>query len=209
MTPQLSIFILVVLFVVGWFAVGTQLNVRKGESVLKWLQDGLPLVGEKTTLRWLGSSAVELKIEDAKPPFRSAQILVLLEPRDVPLIWWYFRLRGRRDLFIFRGDLRSGPRREFEALNVAAWSARRAYARVKTDNWAAVNAPAPLAAFAAQASTDPSPAVRAAVLEGCPPVRVALRRSEPNLEIQWPLDPLRTHSAREVMEAVQRATASL
>lgn len=209
MTPQLSIFILVVLFVVGWFAVGTQLNVRKGESVLRWLQDGLPLVGEKTTLRWLGSSAVELKIEDAKPPFRSAQILVLLEPRDVPLIWWYFRLRGRRDLFIFRGELRSGPRREFEALNAAAWSARGPYARAKADNWAAVNAPAPLAAFAAQASTDPSAAVRATMLDGCPPVRVASRRREPNLEIQWPLDPLRTHPARQVMEAVQRTAQSV
>ena len=205
MTPQLSIFILVVLFVVGWFAVGTQLNVRKGESVLKWLQDGLPLVGEKTTLRWLGSSAVELKIENAKAPFHSAVILVLLEPRDVPLIWWYFRLRGRRDLFIFRGELRSGPRREFEALNVAAWSTRGAYARVQADHWSAVNAPAPLAAFAAQASTDPSPAVRAAALDGCPPVRVALHRGEPNFEIQWPLDELRKHSAREVVEAIQRA----
>ena len=55
MTPQLSIFVAVVLLIVGWFAVGTHLNVRKGESVLKWLQDGLPLIGEKATLRWLGS----------------------------------------------------------------------------------------------------------------------------------------------------------
>ncbi len=209
MTPQLSIFILVVLLVVGWFAVGTQLNVRKGESVLKWLQDGLPLLGEKTTLRWLGSSAVELKIENAKAPFHSAQILVLLEPRDVPLIWWYFRLRGRRDLFIFRGELRSAPRREFEALDLSAWSTRNAYARVRADNWTTVSAPAPLAAFAAQASSDPSPAVHAAALESCPPVRVALRRREPNLEIQWPLDPLRTHSARQVMEAVQRTVQAL
>jgi hypothetical protein len=208
MSPQLSIFILVIVFVVGWFAVGTQLNVRKGETVLKWLQDGLPLIGEKATLRWLGSSAVELKIEDARAPFRSAQVLVLLEPRDVPLIWWYFRLRGRRDLFIFRGELRSGPRRELEVLDVAAWSARRAYARVKADQWPAVNAPAPLSAFAAQASTDASAAIRAAALDGCPLARLSLRRSEPNLEIQWPLDELRKHSAREVVEAIQKAAQS-
>jgi hypothetical protein len=202
MTPQLSIFIVVVLFIVGWFAVGTHLNVRKGESVLKWLEDGLPLIGEKTTLRWLGSSAVELKIENAKTPFHNAQVLVLLEPRDVPLIWWYFRLRGRRDLFIFRGDLRSNPRREFEVLDLAAWSARSAHHRVKADGWQAVNVPAPLAGFASQPSTDPSAAVGAARLDGCSPVRVALRRSEPNLEIQWPLDELRKHSAREVVAAI-------
>ena len=204
MTPQLSIFIVVVLFVVGWFALGTHLNVRKGESVLQWLQDGLPLIGEKTTLRWLGSSAVELKIENAKAPFHSALVLVLLEPRDVPLIWWFSRLRGRRDLFIFRGELRTNPRREFEAVVPAAWSVRPALQRVKADGWQAVNA-APLSGFAPQASTDPSAAVKAASLDGCSPVRVALRRSEPNLEIQWTLDELREHSSREVVEAIQQA----
>lgn len=204
MTPQLAIFIVVVLFVVGWFAVGTHLNVRKGESVLTWLQDGLPLLGEKTTLRWLGSSAVELKIEHAKPPFHSAQVMVLLEPRDVPLIWWLSRLRGRRDLFIFRGELRSSPRREFEAFEPGAWSAAGVARNLKQDEWTPVAAPASLSAFAAQASSNPTPAIAAASLNRCVPVRVALRRSDPNLEIQWMLDELREHSAREVVEAIQR-----
>jgi len=207
-TPQLSIFIAVVLLVVGWFAVGTHLNVRKGESVLKWLQDGLPLIGEKATLRWLGSSAVELKIEAAKAPFHSAQVLVLLEPRDVPLIWWFSRLRGRRDLFIFRGELRANPRREFEAINLASWSGRPAQHRVKADGWQEVNAPLPLTAFAPHASTDPSAAVRAASLDACTPVRVALRRSEPNLEVQWPLEELCKHTAREVIEAIRTTAQS-
>ncbi len=208
MTPELSLFIVVVLLVVGWFAVGTHLNVRKGESVLTWLQEGLPLIGEKSTLRWLGSSAVELKIENAKAPFHSAQVLVLLEPRDVPLIWWFSRLRGRRDLFIFRGELRAHPRREFEAFVPAAWSAQGAARRVKEDQWPAVAAPAGLTAFASQTSTDPGAAIRAASLNGCSPVRVAIRRSEPNLEIQWQLDELRQHSARAVIEAIQQTAQS-
>ena len=205
MTPEIAIFTVVVLFVVGWFALGTHLNVRKGESVLTWLKDGLPLIGEKATLRWLGSSAVELKIENAKAPFHSAQVMVLLEPRDVPLIWWFSRLRGRRDLFIFRGELRSSPRREFEAFQPKAWSASGAAHRVKQDEWASVTAPEPLTAFAAQASTDPTAAVRAASLNGCTPVRITLRRTDPNVEIQWSLDELRKHTSREVAEAIQRA----
>ena len=103
MSLPLAIFILGVLLVVGWFAAGTHFNVRKGEAALRWLQDGLPLVGEKTTLRWLGSSAIELKIADAKPPFREAEVVVVLEPRDVPILWWFARLRGRRDLLMPRG----------------------------------------------------------------------------------------------------------
>lgn len=202
MTPELSLFIVVVLVVVGWFAVGTHLNVRKGESVLTWLKDGLPLLGEKATLRWLGSSAVELKIENAKAPFHSVVVMVLLEPRDVPLIWWFSRLRGRRDLFVFRGELHANPRREFEAFMPAAWSAHGAARRVKDEQWTAVAAPAPLSAFAAQGSTDPAAAIRAASLNGCSPVRLAMRRGDPNLEIQWELDELRKHTSREVVEAI-------
>src|SRR5574340_554342 len=107
MSLPLAIFIVGVLLVVGWFAVGTHFNVRKGEDALRWLQDGLPLVGEKTTLHWLGSSVVELKIQQAKAPFRQAEVLVVLEPRDVAPLWGLARLRGRRDLFIFRGSLRA------------------------------------------------------------------------------------------------------
>ncbi len=56
MSAEMAIFVVAVIAIVGWFAVGTHLNVRKGHQFLDWLQGGLPLVGEKTTLRWLGSS---------------------------------------------------------------------------------------------------------------------------------------------------------
>jgi hypothetical protein len=67
---SLPIFVVVVIAVVGWFALGTQRNIRKGNDALRWLQDGLKLLGEKTNLGWLGSSVVELKIQSAKEPFR-------------------------------------------------------------------------------------------------------------------------------------------
>ena len=30
-----------------WFALGTQRNIRRGNGLLSWLQDGLPLLGER------------------------------------------------------------------------------------------------------------------------------------------------------------------
>ena len=48
------LFIIVVIAVVGWFALATQRNVRKGNDALRWLQDGLKLLGEKTNLRLAG-----------------------------------------------------------------------------------------------------------------------------------------------------------
>ena len=92
-----TVFVLVVLVFLGWFALGTQANIRRGNRLLRWLRDGMALLGEKTTLRWLGSSAVELKIQEALRPLRTAEIFVVLEPRDVPLVWWLFRAWGRRD----------------------------------------------------------------------------------------------------------------
>src|SRR5438132_5758305 len=186
MSLNLAVFIIVVIFVVGWFAVGTHYNVRKGHDAMRWLQDGLPLIGEKTKLRWLGSSVVELKIQQAKPPFRQADVLVVLEPRDVAPIWAAARLRGRRDLFIFRGILRSQPRQELELLDTTAWSTHGRERQLKKDNWTPVPVSPPQVAYAPQQSAAASELAAAAAVDGCPPVRLAVHRTEPNFEVQWP-----------------------
>ena len=119
-----TLFVLAVVVFLGWFAVGTHLNVRKGHRLLRWLQDGMPLLGAKTTLRWLGSSAIELKVTNALAPLRSVDVFVVLEPRDLPFLWWLFHARGRRDLLIVRAQLGATPPFELEALDLRAWSTR-------------------------------------------------------------------------------------
>ena len=204
MSPAIALFILVVIFVVGWFAAGTHYNVRKGDSVMRWLQDGLPLIGEKTNLQWLGSSVLQLKIQQAKPPFRHAEILLVLEPRDVAPLWGLARLRGRRDLFIFRGTLRTQPPLELEALDPASWSTRGLADQVKSQQWTPLSAPLPLVAHAPGNLRAASEVLERAQLEGCPLQRLAIRRAEPNVEVQWHLDPLRNRSACDVFETLQR-----
>jgi hypothetical protein len=105
-----------------WFAFGTQRNIRRGNDLLRWLQGGLPILGRRTTLRWLGSSAAELTIAEAHPPFRDATVLVVLEPRDIPLLWAFARSRGRRDFVIVRANLRRPPRWVVDAGDPAAWT---------------------------------------------------------------------------------------
>jgi hypothetical protein len=107
-----------------WFALGTQRNIRIGNDTLRWLQDGLPVLGPRTTVRWLGSSAVELRIAEAIEPFRQATVLVVLEPRDVGFLWAWARLRGRRDFMIVRGDLRTAPRIDVDVWDRRAWTGR-------------------------------------------------------------------------------------
>jgi len=125
---------LVVIFMV-WFAVGIQWNIRKGNALLRWLQSGLPLLGQRTTLRWLGSSVVELKITEPQEPFLDAEVVIVLEPRDVGFLWGWGRLHGRRDFLILRARLEQPPRFELEAGDRRGWTGRDALRRLTLSHW--------------------------------------------------------------------------
>jgi hypothetical protein len=119
-----SIAIALILLVMLWFALGTQRNIGKGNDLLRWLQAGLPMLGRRTTMRWLGSSAVELGIANAEAPFREATVVVVLEPRDVSVLWAYARSRGRRDFLIVRTNLRRAPRFSMDVGDPTGWTGR-------------------------------------------------------------------------------------
>ncbi len=116
--------IVLVAAVLLWFALGTQMNIRKADRVMKWLQSGLPVLGPRTTLRWLGSSVAELKIVDPKAPCRNAMAMIVLEPRDLSALWALSRGRGRRDFLLLRLDLVRAPRFRADLIDPRAWTAR-------------------------------------------------------------------------------------
>lgn len=130
-----SLGILALLAFMLWFAVGTQRNIRRGNDLLLWLQSALPSVGRRATLRWLGSSAVQLTIAQARDPLREAEVVVALEPRDLSVLWALARARGRRDLVILRGRLVRAPRFELEAGDVRAWTGRDGLRRIEPGAW--------------------------------------------------------------------------
>lgn len=133
MNSPLAIALVVVVML--WFAVGIQWNLRKGNALLRWLQGGLPLLGKRTTLRWLGSSVVELKITQPENPFLDAEVLIVLEPRDVGPLWGWGRLHGRRDFLILRARLDQPPRFELEAGDQRGWTGRDALRRLSWKEW--------------------------------------------------------------------------
>lgn len=127
--------ILMIIVFLLWFALGTQGNVRRGEKFLRWMQGGLPILGTRTTVRWLGSSAVELKITDPRAPFQEAATLVVLEPRDLAWLWALGRSRGRRDFIIMRGRLQRSPAFEIEAGHPGGWTGSDRLARLDPASW--------------------------------------------------------------------------
>ena len=189
---------------VAWFAAGTIWNVRKGSALMRWMQGGLPALGERTTVRWLGSSVVEMVIRDAKAPFAGMTVVVFLEPRDMPWMWALGRGRGRRDTLIIRGVLRRAPKFELEALDPVSWSGRDALRRVPPQ-WLVRQAAAPggvvvhhaSAATLAQADALLALAQRA----GLAVKRLSVRRTEPNFQLHVYLPDCRK-SARDFFEAV-------
>lgn len=199
--------VLAVTLVMGWFGGGVIWNLRRGNAVLKWMQGGLPALGEKTTLRWLGSSAVEMTISKAKPPFRRFALVLLLEPRDVPWLWLWTFSRGRRDMLILRGQLSSSPRLEYELIAPQSWSGRSALAQAAQTQWGDTaigkhRFVAPKASL--PVSSRDAPELLEMAQQVHPTVwRLAVRREFPQLELHIPLPDPKTRDARQFFEAVR------
>jgi hypothetical protein len=196
-----AVFVVLIAFML-WFALGTQRNIRKGNDVLRWLQDGLPLLGRRTTMRWLGSTAVELKIADAEDPFAAAEVVVALEARDLGWLQALGRTRGRRDLLILRGRLRRAPGFEVEAGDTRAWTGRDGLARLDTEAWARTSWDLPGVEVAHGPDADISgvrrlwDAFRAA---GAPPWRLGVRREPPHVQVHVALPDTSATRSRELV----------
>jgi len=185
--------------VVAWFAAGTIWNVRAGRELLRWMQAGLPLLGERTTVRWLGSTAVELVINQGKAQFAKVTVVVFLEPRDLP--WWPIsRARGRRDTLIIRGVLRRAPAVELEALDPASWSGRDALPRVPRE-WLVREGKIVVHCESSPALERADALIARAQGAGMQAARLSVRRAEPHFQLHVLL-PDRARPAREFFEAV-------
>jgi len=202
-----SILIVIVALVMGWFGGGVIFNIRRGNAVLKWMQSGLPTLGEKTTMRWLGSSVVELVIAKAKPPFRRTELVIVLEPRDVPWLWLGSFIRGRRDMLIIRGQLTSAPRLEYEMVAPDSWTGRSALSRAVQANWGneAVGA---FRYLAPRASLPVTSAIAHAVLTSAQttqtqPWRIAVHREFPQFEVHLSLPNPKSGEARQFFDALR------
>lgn len=205
MTPTTAVMLFLAV-VMGWFAAGSIWNVRKGKAVLHWMQSGLPLIGERTTVRWLGTTGVEMSIAKAKKPFDQATLVIFLEPRDVPWIWGPARARGRRDTLILRAQLGRAPAVDLELLDMASWSGRDAGSRVESEQWS-VREPAGPGDLHLFYRTDSAVALGDALLAlargaGMSVRRLSVRRGEPHLQIHLDL-PLPSDSAPELFKTVR------
>ena len=210
MNPQ-YILVVTVVIIMGWFAFGVIYNLRRGDAVLKWMQDGLPYIGQKTTFRWLGTSVAELVIAHAKKPFRRLETLVVLKPRDVFWMTIAAYSQGRDDIVIFRAQLSTAPPVDLELADAKTWSGRNALNQVSERKWESrayqgLQLMAPRGLLDLATTTLDRLALPRQKLSARY-ARFSLRRDAPNLELHVPIPAYRTLDARQYFEAL-RALAS-
>ena len=206
MNPQ-YILIAAVIVLMSWFAIGVIYNLRRGDALLKWMQNGLPAIGQKTTFRWLGTSVAELVIAHAKKPFRRLETLLVLKPRDVFWMTIVASLQGREDIVIFRAQLVTAPPVDLELVDPKSWSGRDILNRFADRKWESkpyhelqLLAPAGLLDLATQTLDRLSTPMQKLSDHY---VRFSLRRDTPNLEMHVPFPAYRTLDARQYFEALR------
>ncbi len=185
-----AILIFAVALVVGWFAVGMIYNLRRGDKLLKWMQGGLPLIGQRTTFRWLGSSVAEMGIAKAKRPFQRLDTLLVLKPRDVFWMTLIAFFQGRSDILIFRAALNTPPLLDLELADPKTWSGREALAKAVKRGWEETDyhglrlmAPKGLLGLAIQTVDHLAVPMQALSSHY---FRFSLRKTAPNLEVHLP-----------------------
>ena len=203
--PGLSLFVAIAIALGGWYAIGTQYNVRLGKHALVWLQKGLPLVGEKATLHWVGSSTVEVKILKANDPFRSAEVLIVLQPREIPFLSLWNGKRVPRDQVIFRMQLRAAPKFELDA-RLPTLAREREDGRggkwTPVQGGVANNMSADVRGQISPFSINHL--ILQASLDGLTLTRLKVRRTVPNLQVHFLLPNFEEVSIRRVIESLRQ-----
>lgn len=205
MDAQTIVIIAVAIFM-GWFAIGMIFNLRRGDKVLKWMQAGLPLIGQRTTFRWLGSSVAEMGIAKAKRPFHRMDVLLVLKPRDVFWMTIIALFQGRDDTLIFRSQLGTSALLDLELADPKAWSGRTALKQAAQRGWESTDyhglrlmAPRGLLNLAAETLDR-----LAAPMQSLSPryIRLSLRKTAPNLEVHVPFPDPRTADAKSYFQSL-------
>lgn len=205
MNSQTIVIIAAAVFM-GWFAFGMIYNLRRGDKILKWMQDGLPLIGPRTTFRWLGTSVAEMGIAKAKRPFHRLDTLLVLKPRDVFWMTIIALFQRRDDVLIFRAALSTPPLLDLELADPKTWSGREALSKAAKRGWESTDyqglrlmAPKGLLALATETIDRLDPPMQ---LLSPQYVRLSLRKTAPNMEIHLPFPNPRETDAKAYFQAL-------
>jgi hypothetical protein len=94
---------------VAWYWAGNELMRRRAHRLALWSKRLIDPLGGNQSIRWLGTQAFRLEVEGPREPFRSLMVTGLIESWDVPMVWAWNRLHGRRDMVLLQATLQAQP----------------------------------------------------------------------------------------------------
>jgi hypothetical protein len=120
---------------VAWYWAGNELMRRRAHRLALWSKRVIDPLGGTQTIRWLGGQAFRLEVEDARAPFRSLAVTGLVESWDVPVVWAWNRLHGRRDMVLLQASLRQQPLWGLEVFRAGTLLAADARLFARQEGW--------------------------------------------------------------------------
>ncbi|TAH52872.1 MAG: hypothetical protein EYC68_05705 [Chloroflexota bacterium] len=206
-SPLITALLILFLVLLCWYLLGMQYNIRRERRALRWMENGLPIIGEKAALDWSGVSHVEIQVPKAKEPFRSADVVIDLVPREIPL-WWFWRKNvPTQDTIIVRAQLRTAPRFDLVSHSPHV-PADEQLKRSGTGQWTAVQGGLANAMSAdIRGNISPYTVNRLIVqttLEGMTLTRLIVHRSAPNLEVHYLLPQFEQVSSLRVFTGIHQ-----
>jgi len=121
---------------VAWYWAGNELMRRRAHRLALWSKRVIDPLGGTQTIRWLGGQAFRLEVEGARAPFRSFILTGLVESWDVPVVWAWNRLHGRRDMVLLQANLTQQPMWGLEVFRAGTLLAGDARLFARQEGWA-------------------------------------------------------------------------
>lgn len=204
-TSQLATQIIIGLsaLLILWYPFGRQMNRRRGPQALRWLREAVRAYEGKASVNWIGASAFRVDVQGALGPFKKVGMMVLLEAREMLLLWIINRLRGQRDTLVIKGDLRLKPKTDLE-MTRRGWRAGRAMRALEREGWAVDSLKGMFIAL--KRDREIASRLASVLSEGAPQLlRLSLRRKSPHLVANFHLsqmEGMRTESIFHFLEKV-------
>src|SRR5438309_4318291 len=172
------------LLLVAWYWAGNELMRRRAHRLALWSKRVIDPLGGTQSIRWLGGQAFRLEVEEPKAPFRTLMLTGLIESWDVPMVWAWNRLHGRRDMVLLQASLRQQPMWGLEVFRAGTLLAGDARLFARQEGWPEV----PLGEFTVAGGGDPTQRLAADLVglldaERARLTRLAVRRQGHHLTI--------------------------
>ena len=193
-----------------WYLAGNELMRRRAHRLAQWTKRVLDPLGGKQTIQWLGGQAFRLELTDPPAPFSSLTMTGLVESWDVPMVWPWNRLHGRRDMILLQATLQTRPRWGFEVYRPGTLLAGDSRHLARQEGWSETS----LDELSIAAAGDPPRLLATELLDVVSSerrrlVRLAVRRQGPHLTLALNVPDPKRFDADDARRLAQRLAERL